>query len=112
MEFFPQLRVFRRHRSSNNPMLVRPSRREVVACYKAGRPQGNLSCVSFLFYHSRGRGYLAFGAHGFASVSVNLLLVFEIFASGNNSLNKLLSIVLHVDAESICAFTTLVSLLE
>ena len=67
---FPQLRVFRRHRSSNNPMLVRPSRREVVARYKAGRPQGNLSYVSFLFYTAE--GYLTFGAHGFASVSVNV----------------------------------------
>ena len=37
-----------------------------------------------------------------------LLLVREIFTSGNNWLSRLLGIVLHVDAESICAFTTFV----
>ena len=37
-----------------------------------------------------------------------LLLVREIFTSGNTSLSRLMGMVLHVDAESICAFTTFV----
>ena len=108
VEFLLQLRLQSCQRTpSSNLGPVHLFRWEALVSHLERLPQGNLWCESCPFL-SQHKVTWPSGRIVPLPYMFILLLVRQIYALGNSFLKRLLGMVLQVDAESICTFTTFV----